>query len=461
MQEQRPESSVFHLLSVDPPTPQQLADAIVSPHTKSGLIGITYVGDVKQGSVFNTPIQGFPTEGDSFIVLNNGDAGTTPGTAVEFESQSLDGQTIPPGDPMGSPDGLVSESVVTLSLTFRLPAQPGRLSFDWKFGTEEIPTYQKTYKDYFRADVITESGYTNIALLLDNMPVTSFNMLAFANQPGGSSENPTPPFATPDDVTFNSVTAKITKSFFDLSPYGGQMITLAFRVANVLDSRINSGAFIDNVRIEGLEKRIDKGDAKNLLFHSIAFEELGIAHVINSEAEKIQYVLGTLEGVTSSGTPPTVVELLEVNQSVTETLKNGIKKEMLLQDKLENIIDIIVTPSIDVANYVSVDGGKTWIDANIEPGPTLVSPTKPMFKFVVTNTGNVNLKDVTLTDTSFGTITSGGIIPPGGWFEQIRLGTFASGKQTNTATATGNYGSQIVSDSDPVFYFGLVPDDIF
>lgn len=37
-------------------------------------------------------------------------------------------------------------------------------------------------------------------------------------------------------------------------------------------------------------------DSVNLLLASVAFEELGLAHMINAEAEKVQYVLGTLEG---------------------------------------------------------------------------------------------------------------------------------------------------------------------
>ncbi|HUS88115.1 MAG TPA: hypothetical protein VMW91_01900 [Desulfosporosinus sp.] len=45
---------------------------------------------------------------------------------------------------------------------------------------------------------------------------------------------------------------------------------------------------------------INVEDAINLLLASIAFEELGLAHVINAEAEKIQFVLGTLKGQTTT-----------------------------------------------------------------------------------------------------------------------------------------------------------------
>jgi hypothetical protein len=75
----------------------------------------------------------------------------------------------------------------------------------------------------------------------------------------------------------------------------------------------------------------------NLLLASIAFEELGLAHIINSEAEKIQYVLGTLDGHKPSKLP-TIQELHEINRSVERRLRTVIKNQMLLQFKLEDIL---------------------------------------------------------------------------------------------------------------------------
>ena len=80
---------------------------------------------------------------------------------------------------------------------------------------------------------------------------------------------------------------------------------------------------------------INREDVINLLLASIALEELGLAHIINAEAEKIQYVLGTLSGVT---VPGTYEEVLSINESVQDTLSLVIKKELILDNKLRQII---------------------------------------------------------------------------------------------------------------------------
>lgn len=83
---------------------------------------------------------------------------------------------------------------------------------------------------------------------------------------------------------------------------------------------------------------INRDDAINLLLASIALEELGLAHIINAEAEKIQYVLGTLPGLTQAAT---LGQILAINESVQDMLDLVIKKELLLESKLKQIIKVI------------------------------------------------------------------------------------------------------------------------
>lgn len=88
--------------------------------------------------------------------------------------------------------------------------------------------------------------------------------------------------------------------------------------------------------------QISKEEATNLLLASIAFEELGLAHIINSEAEKIQYVLGTLEGH-SFQSHPTLNDLIAIDHTVEQVLRTVIKKQMLLEFKLEDTLTLCKT----------------------------------------------------------------------------------------------------------------------
>jgi hypothetical protein len=87
-------------------------------------------------------------------------------------------------------------------------------------------------------------------------------------------------------------------------------------------------------------------DAVNLLLISIALEEIGLSHIVNAEAEKIQYVLGTLH---PGATPVASIEdILRVNKDVRATLGDVIKKELLLQIKLETVLNAPIIPPITV-----------------------------------------------------------------------------------------------------------------
>jgi hypothetical protein len=86
---------------------------------------------------------------------------------------------------------------------------------------------------------------------------------------------------------------------------------------------------------------ISRTEVVNLLLSSIALEELALAHIMNSEAEKIQLVVGTLAGGNTL-TPSTVTisNLIDIDTTVQTTLRDVIKKEMLLQFKLENVLKL-------------------------------------------------------------------------------------------------------------------------
>src|SRR6478752_3828380 len=91
---------------------------------------------------------------------------------------------------------------------------------------------------------------------------------------------------------------------------------------------------------------LDSEDVAILLLASIAFEELGLAHILNSEAEKLQAALGTLvdaDGKTVFKQPlaKKLGDLLTVNHSVEKMLQTVIKKEMLLQFKFENVLEFL------------------------------------------------------------------------------------------------------------------------
>lgn len=84
---------------------------------------------------------------------------------------------------------------------------------------------------------------------------------------------------------------------------------------------------------------ISRKQAANLLFASIAFEELGISHIINAEGEKIQFALGLIPGLTHA---PTITELLDINRSVRKTLDSVIRKELILESKLQSVVEIFL-----------------------------------------------------------------------------------------------------------------------
>ena len=88
---------------------------------------------------------------------------------------------------------------------------------------------------------------------------------------------------------------------------------------------------------------ISIGDVTNLLLASIAFEELGLAHIVNAEAEKIQFILGTLETDVEPPASATLDNLLDLDAAVGRILERVIAKEIILLFKLDKVFDFLGT----------------------------------------------------------------------------------------------------------------------
>ncbi|MDQ8055116.1 collagen-like protein [Bacillus velezensis] len=83
---------------------------------------------------------------------------------------------------------------------------------------------------------------------------------------------------------------------------------------------------------------LSRDDTINLLLSSIAMEELGMAHILNAEGKKTQYAFGTIPGLT--GPPSSLADILNLNESVRDTLESLMKQELLLGSKLDSISNI-------------------------------------------------------------------------------------------------------------------------
>jgi hypothetical protein len=113
--------------------------------------------------------------------------------------------------------------------------------------------------------------------------------------------------------------------------------------------------------------------------------------------------------------------------------------------------------AIALTKEISVDGGSTFLSDTAPPGPALVAPTSPVYRYTITNEGNVPLSMLTLTDSVLGDLT----VPveelgPGDSVPVTATGTFAVGTNCNSATAGGTFETATVTASSSACYFGSV-----
>lgn len=147
---------------------------------------------------------------------------------------------------------------------------------------------------------------------------------------------------------------------------------------------------------------ITREDALNQLISSIASEELGMSHILNAEGEKLQYILGTLPGL--SGGPATYQEVLDANNSVSDLLNSSMELTFLLKNKLDLAMN---APSILGPTGPS---GLTGADGTFQGATGPTGPAGP--------------------NGAIGTVGTNGAIGP--------TGTFAPTSTTTTAGSAAN-----------------------
>ncbi|WP_017417629.1 BclA C-terminal domain-containing protein [Bacillus amyloliquefaciens] len=143
---------------------------------------------------------------------------------------------------------------------------------------------------------------------------------------------------------------------------------------------------------------LSRDDTINLLLSSIAMEELGMAHILNAEGEKIQYALGTIPGLT--GPPSSLADILNLNESVRDTLDSLMKQELLLGSKLDSISNI---PTL---------AGPTGATGPTGPAGGPAGPTGAIGPAGATGpTGPTGITGTSLTATSgYASNTGGGVV---------------------------------------------------
>ena len=115
------------------------------------------------------------------------------------------------------------------------------------------------------------------------------------------------------------------------------------------------------------------------------------------------------------------------------------------------------TPAISIEKYVSIDGGTSYRESDSAPGIDAEIGSETYFHFVVTNTGNTELTDISLVDDAheLNDCTLPQRLAPQAFFE-CAIGPLPVevGQHVSIAIATAHYEGMLVSAQDSAYYWG-------
>jgi len=114
---------------------------------------------------------------------------------------------------------------------------------------------------------------------------------------------------------------------------------------------------------------------------------------------------------------------------------------------------------IHIEKQVSVDGGVTWGDADLAPGPTAMVGQEVQFKVIVTNasTDGYTHENITVTDSNPSIVFTGvatTLLPGESDESDVVTVTALAGQQYNEASVTADAFCGSLADSNGAYYFG-------
>lgn len=118
-------------------TPQEVSDAIVTPDSQQYITEVgSKSGNDTQFRVYNQNLQGFPTDGSTFVVIISGNSSGINGNPS--------GRSLYVGSGNSSTTGQYSNrnnfsyDITHVFFKIKLPKGAKTLSFDWRFATSEV-----------------------------------------------------------------------------------------------------------------------------------------------------------------------------------------------------------------------------------------------------------------------------------------------------------------------------------
>lgn len=104
-------------------------------------------------------------------------------------------------------------------------------------------------------------------------------------------------------------------------------------------------------------------DSIKVILNSLALNDIGLSNIVNTEGEKLQYIIGVLNSENNRDCysdefkcTNNQQQLLEINRSIKSTLRDVLRNQIIMQMKMEDTLELynrLIRPDV-VGKNVSI-----------------------------------------------------------------------------------------------------------